>query len=144
MLYFLFTYLDKKYHVPGFGLFQYITFRAGLAAVTALVIAFWLGPKIIRLLREHQIGGGKICLAVQHLQYEDAVLALAHAERHDQRAVGQLFGAGRADHYAAIGQAHVRHRSGNFGRVQQTCGAFVEHLAGNGLARAQAHLANVW
>jgi len=56
MLYHLFTYLEKKFHIPGFGLFQYITFRAGLAAVTALVVAFWLGPKIIRQLRRHQIG----------------------------------------------------------------------------------------
>jgi phospho-N-acetylmuramoyl-pentapeptide-transferase len=56
MLYHLFTYLDKKFNIPGFGLFQYITFRAGAAAVTALVIAFWLGPKIIRMLQEHQIG----------------------------------------------------------------------------------------
>ena len=56
MLYYLFTYLDRKFHIPGFGLFQYITFRAGLSAVTALVISFWLGPKIIRMLREHQIG----------------------------------------------------------------------------------------
>jgi phospho-N-acetylmuramoyl-pentapeptide-transferase len=56
MLYHLFTYLDKLYNVPGFGLFRYITFRAGAAAVTALVIAFWLGPKIIRRLKERQIG----------------------------------------------------------------------------------------
>ncbi|HCA80060.1 MAG TPA: phospho-N-acetylmuramoyl-pentapeptide-transferase [Bacteroidetes bacterium] len=56
MLYHLLMYLDKQFHIPGFGLFRYVTFRAGAAAVTALIIAFWLGPKIIRLLREHQIG----------------------------------------------------------------------------------------
>ena len=56
MLFFLFGYLDKKYHIPGFGAFQYITFRAGAAAVTALLIAFWVGPKLIRKLKEHQIG----------------------------------------------------------------------------------------
>jgi len=49
-------YLDKLYNIPGFGVFRYITFRSGAAAVTALVIAFWLGPKIIRKLRERQIG----------------------------------------------------------------------------------------
>lgn len=37
-------------------MFRAITFRAGAAAVTALIIAFWLGPKIIRRLRELQIG----------------------------------------------------------------------------------------
>jgi phospho-N-acetylmuramoyl-pentapeptide-transferase len=56
MLYHLFTYLDHLYDIPGFGVFRYITFRAGAAAVTALVIAFWLGPKIIRKLRNLQIG----------------------------------------------------------------------------------------
>ncbi len=56
MLYYLLTYLDRKFSIPGFGVFKYVTFRAGAAAITALVIAFWLGPKIIRLLRNHQIG----------------------------------------------------------------------------------------
>ncbi|MFH0988706.1 MAG: phospho-N-acetylmuramoyl-pentapeptide-transferase [bacterium] len=56
MLYYLLTYLDKHFHPPGFGLFKYITFRAGAAAVTALIIAFWIGPKIIRMLKAHQIG----------------------------------------------------------------------------------------
>lgn len=56
MLFYLFTYLDKTFNIPGFGIFKYITFRAGAAAVTALIIAFWLGPKIINKLRELQIG----------------------------------------------------------------------------------------
>ena len=57
MLYYLFTYLhDQQIDVPGSAMFRAITFRAGAAAVTALIIAFWLGPKIIRRLREHQIG----------------------------------------------------------------------------------------
>ena len=56
MLYYFFAYLDKMYHIPGFGAFQYITFRAGAAAVTALLIAFWVGPRLIRILKEHQIG----------------------------------------------------------------------------------------
>jgi phospho-N-acetylmuramoyl-pentapeptide-transferase len=56
MLYYLFDILEKTYHPPGFGLMRFITFRAAAAAVTALVIAFWLGPKIIRVLREKQIG----------------------------------------------------------------------------------------
>jgi phospho-N-acetylmuramoyl-pentapeptide-transferase len=56
MLFYLFTYLHRTFNVPGFGVFRYITFRAGAAAVTALIISFWLGPKIIRKLRELQIG----------------------------------------------------------------------------------------
>jgi phospho-N-acetylmuramoyl-pentapeptide-transferase len=56
MLYYFLTYLDRLYDVPGFGVFRFITFRAGAAAITALILAFWLGPKIIRRLRELQIG----------------------------------------------------------------------------------------
>ncbi|MBI1807198.1 MAG: phospho-N-acetylmuramoyl-pentapeptide-transferase [Ignavibacteria bacterium] len=56
MLYYLLEYIHRTLNPPGFGLFRYITFRAGAAAITALVIAFWIGPKIIRLLRKHQIG----------------------------------------------------------------------------------------
>jgi len=36
--------------------FRYITFRAGAATVTSLFIAFVIGPKIIRVLKEKQIG----------------------------------------------------------------------------------------
>lgn len=56
MLYYIFEVIEKAYQPPGFGLFRFITFRAAAAAVTALVIAFWLGPKIITLLRKRQIG----------------------------------------------------------------------------------------
>lgn len=56
MLYYLLTYLDRLYDLPGFGVFRFITFRAGAATVTALIIAFWLGPRVIRKLRELQIG----------------------------------------------------------------------------------------
>lgn len=41
---------------PGFGLFQYLTFRAAAAAITALIISFVFGPKIIRILKRKQIG----------------------------------------------------------------------------------------
>jgi phospho-N-acetylmuramoyl-pentapeptide-transferase len=56
MLFYLFTYLHKTFNFPGFGIFRYITFRAGAAAITALIISFWLGPKIIRKLHDYQIG----------------------------------------------------------------------------------------
>jgi phospho-N-acetylmuramoyl-pentapeptide-transferase len=56
MLYYLLDVIEKAYHPPGFGVVRYITFRAAAAAVTALVIAFWVGPKIIRLLKARQIG----------------------------------------------------------------------------------------
>ncbi|OGU31645.1 MAG: phospho-N-acetylmuramoyl-pentapeptide-transferase [Ignavibacteria bacterium GWA2_55_11] len=56
MLYYFFTWLHQTYDTPGMGVFRYITFRAGAAAITALVIAFWLGPKIIERLKARQIG----------------------------------------------------------------------------------------
>jgi phospho-N-acetylmuramoyl-pentapeptide-transferase len=56
MLFYFFTYLHRTFNFPGLGVFRYITFRAGAAAVTALIISFWLGPKIIRKLSELQIG----------------------------------------------------------------------------------------
>jgi phospho-N-acetylmuramoyl-pentapeptide-transferase len=45
----------KKYF-SGFNLFQYITFRATMAAITALLIAFLIGPYILKMLRKYQIG----------------------------------------------------------------------------------------
>jgi phospho-N-acetylmuramoyl-pentapeptide-transferase len=56
MLYYFFDLIEKTYHPPGFGVVRFLTFRAAAAAVTALIIAFWLGPKIIRILRARQIG----------------------------------------------------------------------------------------
>jgi len=55
MLYYLFTYLDK-FEVPGAGMFQYISFRSGMAILTALLISMWWGKKIIRYLQKKQIG----------------------------------------------------------------------------------------
>jgi phospho-N-acetylmuramoyl-pentapeptide-transferase len=45
-----------------FNLFRYITFRAGAAALTALVISFVLGPIVIRWLKSVQRGGQPIRL----------------------------------------------------------------------------------
>jgi phospho-N-acetylmuramoyl-pentapeptide-transferase len=69
LLYYLLNYLDHKFAVPGFGIFKYITFRAGASVITALVIAFWLGPKVIRILKKHQIGeSAKIEAPQSHLK----------------------------------------------------------------------------
>ena len=37
MLYYLFDYLDKQFNLIGAGVFQYISFRAGMAAFLSLV-----------------------------------------------------------------------------------------------------------
>ncbi|MFY8161809.1 MAG: phospho-N-acetylmuramoyl-pentapeptide-transferase, partial [Candidatus Kapaibacteriota bacterium] len=56
MLYFLTRWIDLTFDTPGFGAFQYITTRMALAAITALLISFVFGPKIIKLIKRKQIG----------------------------------------------------------------------------------------
>ncbi len=57
MIYHLFEYLQQAgIDFPGAGLMKYITFRALLATMTALLIALYVGPKIIRRLQKKQIG----------------------------------------------------------------------------------------
>lgn len=56
MLYYLLEWLHIEFDPPGFGVFQYITFRAAASAITALLISFIFGPKIIKKLQKSQIG----------------------------------------------------------------------------------------
>ncbi len=56
MFYYLAQWIRNTLHTPGFGVFQYITFRAAAAAITALIISFFIGPVIIRKLKKNQIG----------------------------------------------------------------------------------------
>ena len=56
MLYFLVEWIHNTFDPPGFGVFQFITFRAAAAAITAMVISFFIGPKIISKLKKMQIG----------------------------------------------------------------------------------------
>src|SRR6476620_11338248 len=56
MLYYLFDYLHKHMGVPGAGVFQYITFRSGLAIILSLAISTIFGKRIINFLRRQQIG----------------------------------------------------------------------------------------
>ncbi len=43
-------------HIPGAGLFHFLSFRAMLAAVFSMLIAYFAGGKMIKLLRKEQIG----------------------------------------------------------------------------------------
>ena len=43
-------------HLSALRLFRYITVRSAGAAITALVLSWWLGPKIIRWLRQLKFG----------------------------------------------------------------------------------------
>lgn len=57
MIYHLFDYLSKSgVDFPGIGLMQYITFRALIALMTALLVALYAGPRIIKMLQKKQIG----------------------------------------------------------------------------------------
>jgi phospho-N-acetylmuramoyl-pentapeptide-transferase len=56
MLYHLFGYLDRVYDLPGAGMFQYISFRAGIAVITSLVISLLFGKNLINYLKKMQVG----------------------------------------------------------------------------------------
>jgi len=57
MLNHLFDWLQELgLHIPGAGLFHYLSFRAMLAAVISMLIAYFAGGRIINLLRRKQIG----------------------------------------------------------------------------------------
>lgn len=55
MLVYLFNYLDEL-NFPGAGLFNYISFRAGMALIVSLIVSIIFGKRIIRLLQKQQIG----------------------------------------------------------------------------------------
>ena len=56
MLYYLFNYLDHEFDLIGAGVFQYISFRAGMAAMLSLVITITYGKKLIGILKNKQVG----------------------------------------------------------------------------------------
>ena len=56
MFYYLFTYLQEEYNLIGAGVFQYISFRAGMAALLSLIITITFGKSLINLLRKKQVG----------------------------------------------------------------------------------------
>ena len=56
MLYHLFKYLDKVYDLPGAGMFQYISFRSGMAVIASLVISLIFGKSLINYLKKMQVG----------------------------------------------------------------------------------------
>lgn len=56
MLYYLFEYLENAYQVPGASLFQFTTFRAGMAILFSTILATAYGKRIIVFLQKKQIG----------------------------------------------------------------------------------------
>ncbi|WP_286756149.1 phospho-N-acetylmuramoyl-pentapeptide-transferase [Roseivirga sp. UBA838] len=56
MLYYLFDYLDREFDLIGAGVFQYISFRAGMAVLVSLLITITFGKSLINMLRKMQVG----------------------------------------------------------------------------------------
>ncbi len=56
MFYYIFKYLDTAFDLPGAGVFQYISFRAGAAVITSLIISLLFGKRLINFLRKKQVG----------------------------------------------------------------------------------------
>lgn len=56
MLYYLFDYLDRTFDLIGAGVFQYISFRAGMATLVSLLITITFGERLINMLRKKQVG----------------------------------------------------------------------------------------
>lgn len=56
MIYYFLEYLDKTFDLPGTGLYQYITFRSGIALILSLLISTIFGKRIISYIRRKQIG----------------------------------------------------------------------------------------
>ena len=56
MLYYLFAYLERTFQLPGASLFQFISFRAGMATLLSLLITITFGKRLINILRRKQVG----------------------------------------------------------------------------------------
>jgi phospho-N-acetylmuramoyl-pentapeptide-transferase len=56
MLYHLFQYLSQQFDFPGSGLLSYISFRAGMAIITSLIITLLFGGVLIKFLHKKQVG----------------------------------------------------------------------------------------
>src|SRR5699024_2138853 len=56
MLYHLFTYLSEYKDIPGAQLFEFLTFRAGMAIMLSLLISTIFGKRIINYLLKKQVG----------------------------------------------------------------------------------------
>ena len=83
MLYYLAQFLiDASTHTQWekltlklFWVFRYITFRAAGAAVTALVLSWWLGPKIIAWLKRLKFGQNYVDRAEEQGNLQNRILS---------------------------------------------------------------------
>ncbi|MFH0826677.1 MAG: phospho-N-acetylmuramoyl-pentapeptide-transferase [Candidatus Omnitrophota bacterium] len=81
MLYYLLYSLNE--HISFFNIFRYITFRAGLATITAFGLSLLFGPVLIRQLRRLKVG--------EQIRKEDsAKLHELHRNKQDTPTMGGL------------------------------------------------------
>ncbi len=52
----MFGWLDRAFDIPGAGVFQYISFRAGMAVIISLIISLLFGKRLINYLNKKQVG----------------------------------------------------------------------------------------
>lgn len=55
MLYYIFRFLEENFGLPGSGMWNYISFRALLALILALVVSAWFGEYFIKWMKRHRI-----------------------------------------------------------------------------------------
>src|SRR5690606_21077081 len=56
MIYHLYTWIEEYTHIPGSGLFQYISFRTAMAIILSLLITTVYGRRLINVLKKKQVG----------------------------------------------------------------------------------------
>ncbi len=56
MFYHLFDFLDREFDLIGAGVFQYISFRSGMAVIVSLLITVTFGKRVIKYLQKKQLG----------------------------------------------------------------------------------------
>ena len=71
MIYYILKYLHDTYNLPGTGLYQYISFRAAIAALYSLSISIWIGKKLIPYLKRQQVQEGVRALGLANEQSKE-------------------------------------------------------------------------
>lgn len=66
MLYYIFRWLDQ-FGISGSHLWGYISFRAIMAMILALIISAWFGEKFIKYLKKKQITEVQRDASIDHL-----------------------------------------------------------------------------
>lgn len=56
MLYHLYNWIEQYMHIPGSGVFQYISFRTAMAVIVSLLITTVYGKTLINVLKKKQVG----------------------------------------------------------------------------------------